>query len=245
MSKDDPQAIFDLGKVKAMMNRVLELDEGFFFGSAHLFFGSVYGSLPKMDAKIILEHTSANPTDKLHVGRARNPIIGDTLARILRCAGYEVETQYYVDDMGKQSARKILEARYPDWDRDKYKTGYQWATSVTTEDSENYDSKKAKELNDIMEGLETGNPETLSEGERVCNEMMNKIIITDLERLQVKIDKYVNESMFMLDNSVSKVIDILKNSEYCDMESGANYIDLAHFNIKSGKDKFFFTKVFK
>ena len=30
--------------------------------------------------KIILEHTSANPTDRLHVGRARNPIIGDTLA---------------------------------------------------------------------------------------------------------------------------------------------------------------------
>jgi hypothetical protein len=48
LSRDDPQAIFDLGKVKAMMNRVLELDEGFFFGSAHLFFGSIYGSLPKM-----------------------------------------------------------------------------------------------------------------------------------------------------------------------------------------------------
>lgn len=48
LSKDDPQAVFDLGKVKAMMRRVLELDEGYFFGAAHLFFGSVYGSLPKM-----------------------------------------------------------------------------------------------------------------------------------------------------------------------------------------------------
>lgn len=48
LSKDDPQAIFDLGKVKAMMNHVLKLDEGFFFGGAHLFFGSVYGSLPKI-----------------------------------------------------------------------------------------------------------------------------------------------------------------------------------------------------
>ncbi len=48
LSKDDPQAIFDLGKVKAMMKRVLELNENFFFGAAHLFFGSVFGALPKM-----------------------------------------------------------------------------------------------------------------------------------------------------------------------------------------------------
>ncbi len=48
LSKDEAQAIFDLGKVKAMMNRVLALDENVFFGAAHLFFGSIYGSLPKM-----------------------------------------------------------------------------------------------------------------------------------------------------------------------------------------------------
>ncbi len=48
LSKDDPQAIFDLGKVKAIMNRVIELDEDFFYGAAHLFFGSIYGSLPRM-----------------------------------------------------------------------------------------------------------------------------------------------------------------------------------------------------
>lgn len=48
LSKDDPQAIFDLGKVKAMMQRVIELDEGYFYGTAHLFFGTIYGSLPRM-----------------------------------------------------------------------------------------------------------------------------------------------------------------------------------------------------
>ena len=48
LNKDNPQAIFDLGKVKAMMQRVIELDEGYFYGTAHLFFGSIYGSLPRM-----------------------------------------------------------------------------------------------------------------------------------------------------------------------------------------------------
>ncbi len=59
LNRDDPQAVFDLSKVKAMMNRVLELDDNFFFGSAHLFWGSTYGSIPKMlggDPEKALEH---------------------------------------------------------------------------------------------------------------------------------------------------------------------------------------------
>jgi len=63
-----------------------------------------YGNLQKKRKKIIVEHTSANPNGPLHVGRARNPIIGDTIARIFKAAGYDVETQFYLDDMGKQVA---------------------------------------------------------------------------------------------------------------------------------------------
>lgn len=48
VNRDDPQAAFDLSKVKAMMTRVMEIDETFFFGSAHLFWGSTYGSVPRM-----------------------------------------------------------------------------------------------------------------------------------------------------------------------------------------------------
>jgi len=62
-----------------------------------------FGQGKEKPGKIILEHTSANPNGPFHVGRARNPIIGDTLARILRFAGWDVETEYYVNDMGKQA----------------------------------------------------------------------------------------------------------------------------------------------
>jgi hypothetical protein len=48
LSKDNAQAIFDLGKVKQMMSRVIELEEGYFYGASHLLFGSIYGSLPRM-----------------------------------------------------------------------------------------------------------------------------------------------------------------------------------------------------
>jgi len=48
LNRDNPQAVFELNIVKAMMKRVLELDETFFFGAAHLFFGAMNASMPKM-----------------------------------------------------------------------------------------------------------------------------------------------------------------------------------------------------
>lgn len=66
--------------------------------------GKDYGQLPKADEKIILEHTSANPNGPLHIGHVRNSIFGDSLNRLLKVAGREVETQYYVNDMGRQIA---------------------------------------------------------------------------------------------------------------------------------------------
>jgi len=54
--------------------------------------------------KVIVEHTSANPTHPIHVGTARNPILGDALARILKARGHTVYRHYYVDEVGRQSA---------------------------------------------------------------------------------------------------------------------------------------------
>ncbi|MCK4885669.1 arginine--tRNA ligase, partial [Candidatus Bathyarchaeota archaeon] len=54
--------------------------------------------------QILLEHTSVNPVHPIHIGQARNPMLGDTLARILTEHGHNVSRHYYVDDVGRQSA---------------------------------------------------------------------------------------------------------------------------------------------
>jgi arginyl-tRNA synthetase len=54
--------------------------------------------------RIIVEHTSANPIHPIHIGTARNPILGDAIARILTARGYTVSRHYYVDDVGRQAA---------------------------------------------------------------------------------------------------------------------------------------------
>lgn len=63
--------------------------------------GDGYGHLNRK-GRVVLEHTSANPDGPLHIGHLRNALLGDSLARILRRAGHQVEAQYYVNDMGRQ-----------------------------------------------------------------------------------------------------------------------------------------------
>ena len=59
------------------------------------------------ERKVIVEHTSVNPTKPLHMGHARNSILGDTMARIMRKLGYSVEVQNYIDDLGVQFAQVL------------------------------------------------------------------------------------------------------------------------------------------
>ena len=64
-----------------------------------------YG-FPKTDRplRIIVEHTSANPNGPIHVGNARNAMLGDALSRMLRLRGHDVRVHFYLNDMGRQVA---------------------------------------------------------------------------------------------------------------------------------------------
>ncbi len=64
-------------------------------------YGFVKTEEPK---KIIVEHTSVNPLHPIHIGQARNPMLGDALARILQYRGHQVSRHYYIDDVGRQSS---------------------------------------------------------------------------------------------------------------------------------------------
>ncbi|AXK51450.1 arginine--tRNA ligase [Spiroplasma alleghenense] len=61
-----------------------------------------FGAGAKKNFTYNLELVSANPTGYLHVGHARNGAIGDSVAKILSFAGYNVQTEYYTNDAGNQ-----------------------------------------------------------------------------------------------------------------------------------------------
>ncbi|MFH2007661.1 MAG: arginine--tRNA ligase [bacterium] len=57
---------------------------------------------PKASPRVLIEFVSANPTGPLHVGHGRGAVVGDALARLLRKVGYDVTTEYYLNDAGSQ-----------------------------------------------------------------------------------------------------------------------------------------------
>ncbi len=66
--------------------------------------GTAFGSLlPKNSlGRLQVEFVSANPTGPVHVGTARNAALGDSLARVLSRAGWQVQREYYYNDAGAQ-----------------------------------------------------------------------------------------------------------------------------------------------
>jgi arginyl-tRNA synthetase len=52
--------------------------------------------------RVQVEFVSANPTGPLHVGHGRGAALGDTLANVLAAAGYDVQREYYINDVGLQ-----------------------------------------------------------------------------------------------------------------------------------------------
>ena len=205
-----------------------------------------YGSLEKKQKKVIVEHTSANPNGPLHVGRARNPILGDTLVRIYRYTGYDVESQFYVDDLGKQVAilawgvKNIKPETLPKTDRDKpdhlLVRFYQQAYKLMSENKE-----VAKEINEIVKLCERGDEETIRMV-RDAFEPALQGIKQSLAELDIHFDRFVPESQFVKDKSVDEVVEALKKTEYTGKEDGAWYIDLKPFGVSGRNTKFFFTR---
>ncbi|MGV8851040.1 MAG: arginine--tRNA ligase [Rhodoglobus sp.] len=65
--------------------------------------GDAYGSNDLLAGQTInLEFVSANPTGPLHIGHTRWAALGDSLARILKTAGAELVSEFYINDAGNQ-----------------------------------------------------------------------------------------------------------------------------------------------
>ncbi len=201
-----------------------------------------FGSYESNGTKVIVEHTSANPNGPLHVGRARNPIIGDTMARILKFGGYDVVTQYYVDDMGKQVAILFWgvknlniesKAEKPDH---RYVVYYQKATKLMEEDE-----RVKEDIENIIMECEKGNEELLKEIKEIYQPVL-KGILQSLKKLNITIDEFVEESKFVIDGSVYDVIEKLSSLPYAGKEGKAIYLSLDKFDIHGRNKKFYLTR---
>lgn len=190
-----------------------------------------YGKLQDKNMKIILEHTSANPNGPLHIGHIRNSIIGDSLARVLKSAGYDVETQYYVNDMGRQIAMivwGILNHVYqmdPNGkpDHEIGKLYFQVNEKLRA------DPDLKVEVSALLKRYEKGGDDELEKHfENVVKECLKGISSTSA-RLNVEHDAFIWESRFIKNGSVAK---ILKFLDPYTKKNEVVYMDLNEYGIE-------------
>jgi arginyl-tRNA synthetase len=205
-----------------------------------------YGYLPKKKKKVIIEHTSANPNGPLHVGRARNPIIGDTLVRIFKAAGYDVESQFYIDDMGKQVAilawgvNNIDHRHIPNSENkkaDHQNVGFYQTANERMESDETI----AQQIGDIIKKLEHGDNKTIEMIHASYAPVLDGIK-QSLLRINIHIDTYITESTFVFNKSVERIIKELKQTPYCHEQDNAFYLDMEPFGVQGRNTKFFFLR---
>ncbi|MCR5834227.1 MAG: arginine--tRNA ligase [Selenomonadaceae bacterium] len=100
--------------------------------------GENFGQLPnKNNTTIQIEYVSANPTGLLHVGHGRGAAAGSAIVNIMRAAGYNVESEYYINDAGNQMDKLAVSvnARYLEQfgkEVDFPEDGYQGADIIDT-----------------------------------------------------------------------------------------------------------------
>ena len=195
-----------------------------------------YGQLPATGDSIVVEHTSANPTGPVHVGRARNPILGDAIARILELAGNDVETHYYVNDAGRQIAvftwayETFEESELPEPERDspEYEMVryYRRGTSFLEEAPEPEVEAAEAEIQSIMQGLEAGDEAAYERVGEVVDTVLSGMQRC-LSRLPAEFAEFVKETRFMRDGSTQAVAERLRDSGLAYEDEGAWHLDLS------------------
>lgn len=190
-----------------------------------------FGSLDNKNKSVVLEHTSANPNGPLHIGHIRNSIIGDTLVRILKKAGWKVETQYYVNDIGRQIA--IVSWAYDMFDfNSKIKSDlgiadiYIKANRLLNEKPE-YNI----EIDNLMKKVESVDESTINNFNYVVNLALNGIKET-LGLMNIKHDKFIKESTFVINGSVLDIINKLKKTKYIKNDNNLCSLDLSNYGFK-------------
>ncbi|RLM56432.1 arginine--tRNA ligase [Halobellus sp. Atlit-31R] len=201
---------------------------------------ATYGALPDTDQSVVVEHTSANPTGPVHVGRARNPIFGDAVARLLDYAGNDVETHYYVNDAGRQVA--VFTWAYetfdgddlPEPERDRadydlvryYRKGNEYLESADDDEL----AAAEEEIADIMQGLEAGDEDTYERVAVVVDQVLGGMQ-ESLGRLPAEFDRFVKETTFIRNGDADEVVQRLKDSDHAVYEEDAWQLDLSAFGI--------------
>ena len=176
---------------------------------------------------VVVEHTSVNPNKALHIGHIRNIVIGDTISRILRKAGYGVNVLNYVDDSGLQVADVIVGFRHLGFSLNPpegKKFDHYCGDDVYVKTTQRYADEPALEAvrRDTLKDLEDGTSETAKFADEITGRVLRSQLMT-CWNLGVYYDCLNFESHIIRSGLWGRVFARLKDMSLIDLEdSGKN-----------------------
>ena len=192
--------------------------------------GKQYGQAPlRAEDTVQVEYVSANPTGPLHVGHGRGAAYGSALVNLLRAAGYNVHSEYYINDAGNQmnNLAASVNARYLELLGKKAEipeNGYHGADIIDTaraiieQDGDKYLQMDEKDRLEIFKN-------------RAYEEKL-KALKRDLESFNVTFDKWFSERT-LHPEAIKKACETLKGNGNMYEKDGALWLKSTEY----GDDK--------
>ncbi|UXD21329.1 arginyl-tRNA synthetase [Ignicoccus pacificus DSM 13166] len=163
----------------------------------------------------VVEHTSANPVHPLHIGHVRNMFLGDSLAKILKNYGNEVQTRFYVNDVGRQvtvlvyALLKMGRLLPPEEQKPDHWYGIVYSVANAVIESK---GPERDEWVPILEELRSKYPEIVKELEEKLKDKSYEEINKEISDLMKRYENKEEEAVKAFRTVVNKVIDGFKES---------------------------------
>lgn len=184
--------------LQAIVQKVLE--QGSHFGESRVGEGT----------KILLEYISSNPTGPIHLGNARGGPLGSVLAEVLKKSGYDVTSEFYVNDFGNQV--RIL------------------GHSILGDEEKQYSGEYIAELakvkpEELRDPLEVG----MWASEKIMKEFIQPVC----DRAGIRFDQFFSEKSLHTEGKVEAMLTFLKEKGLVYEQEGAQWYRSTQF----GDDK--------
>ena len=204
--------------------------------------------------RIQVEFVSSNPTGPLHVGHGRNAAFGAVLANLLDAVGFDVQREYYVNDIGRQMDTLALTVwlHYLERGGERvalpargYQGGYlrEIAAALEAEHGDAFalrgtaaappgdgSGDEERHLSDLIEWSRAALGE---ERHRVLFEHVRDAMVEemrqDLEEFGIVFDRWYSEGEMKASGAVERAIDVLERRGHVYEAEGARWFRATDF----------------
>jgi arginyl-tRNA synthetase len=176
--------------------------------------------------RVLLEYVSANPTGPMHVGHGRGAAVGQALAHLLKAVGYDVVSEYYINDAGRQvkllgasvyARYQELAGRSTEFPTDGYHGAY--VTILAERAKQRFGAR----LDDLPP----------AEAEARCRDFayqeMLAVIRRDLTAFGIEFESWFSEAALLTSRAVERVFAELKAKDLLFEQEGAQWFRSSAF----------------